>query len=299
MAGPRVTVGLAVYNGENFLAEALRSLVDQDYSDMEILVADNASTDGTLAICERFAAQDPRVRILRAEENRGLSWNHNRLLPEARGEYFKWAAHDDRYKPSYISSCVAVLDEQPDVVLCYTNSVDIDAAGTFVTAWPTTDRASSSDPLVRYRDVLMNERQCFPFYGLTRTEVLRSTVLVGTYSGSDQPLLADLALRGRFVEIREPLFEHREHAGRSITAFPNTRDRLVLYDPGAAGKVTFPKWRMAWEYVRIIARSHVPSTTKLRAALALGPWAKMWWRPLVLGIPGGLRYAVRQRSHVT
>ena len=241
--------------------------------------------------------EDPRVRILRAEENRGLSWNHNRLLPEARGEYFKWAAHDDRYEPSYISSCVAVLDEQPDVVLCYTNSVDIDADGTFVKAWPTTDRASSSDPLVRFRDVLMNERQCFPFYGLTRTEVLRSTVLVGTYAGSDQPLLADLALRGRFVEIREPLFEHREHAGRSITVFPNTRDRLVLYDPGAAGKVTFPKLADGLGVRAHHRADHTsPSTTKLRAALALGPWAKMWWRPLVLGIPGGLRYAVRSSA---
>ena len=281
MADPRVTVGLAVYNGENFLAEALAFVGGsglRGHGDPHRRQRVHRWHAGHLRA--QFAAEDPRIRILRAERRTaGSAWNHDRLLPEARGEYFKWAAHDDRYQRSYISSCVAVLDAQPDVVLCYTNTVDIDAAGAFVKAWPTTDRASSSDPLVRYRDVLMNERQCFPFYGLTRTEVLRSTVLIGTYAGSDQPLLADLALRGRFVEIREPLFEHREHAGRSITAFPNTRDRLVLYHPGAAGKVTFPSGGWLWEYVRIIARSHVPSTTKLRAALALGPWAKMWWRP--------------------
>jgi glycosyltransferase involved in cell wall biosynthesis len=295
MADPRVTVGLAVYNGENFLAEALRSLVDQDYPDMEILVADNASTDGTRAICERFAAEDSRVRILRSEVNRGLGWNHNRLLPEARGEYFKWAAHDDRYVSSFISSCVAVLDEQPDVVLCYTNTVDIDADGAFMKAWPATDRASSADPLVRFRDVMMNERQCFPVYGLMRTDVLRGTVLMGSYAGSDQPLLAELALHGRFVEIPKPLLEHREHAARSITAYPNTRDRVVLYHPGAAGKVTFPRWQMAREYVRVIVRSPISRGAKVRAWVALGPWARMWWRQLVLGVPGGLRYAYRQR----
>ena len=84
MAGPRVTVGLAVYNGEEFLEEALRSLVEQDFQDLEILIADNASTDGTAAICARMAAEHPRIRILRSDVNRGLGWNHNRTLPEAR-----------------------------------------------------------------------------------------------------------------------------------------------------------------------------------------------------------------------
>ena len=290
-----MTVGLAVYNGENFLADALRSLVEQEYRDMEILIGDNASTDDTLAICERFAALDDRIRIVHSDVNRGLSWNHNRLLPEARGEYFKWAAHDDRYLPTFVSSCVDVLDRHPDVVLCYTNTIDIDGDDEFMKAWPATNRASSNRPLDRFRDVLMNERQCFPIYGVMRTEILRSTVLMGNYAGSDHPLLAELALRGRFVEIPAALFEHREHAERSITAYPNPRDRVVLYRPTEAGKVTFPRWSMAFGYVKVIARSSLTLGSKARALISLGPWAKMWWRPLVLGIPGGMRYALRHR----
>ena len=288
-------MGLAVYNGENFLADALRSLVEQDYRDIEILIGDNASTDDTLAICTRFAERDARIRLLRSDENRGLSWNHNRLLPEARGEYFKWAAHDDRYLPSFVSACVDVLDRHRDVVLCYTNTVDIDAEDEFMKAWPATNRASSTDPVDRFRDVLMNERQCFPIYGVMRTEIVRSTVLMGNYAGSDHPLLAELALRGRFVEIPEALFEHREHAERSITAYPNPRDRVVLYRPTEAGKVTFPRWSMAFGYVKVIVRSSLPFGSKARALVSLGPWARMWWRPLVLGIPGGLRYELRRR----
>jgi glycosyltransferase involved in cell wall biosynthesis len=299
MAAPRVTIGLAVYNGVNFLVEALRSLVEQDFADMEILIADNASTDGTLAICEEFAARDPRVRIIPSDRNRGLGWNHDRLVPEARGEYFKWAAHDDRYRPSFVSACVAVLDARPDVVLCYTNTVDIDGDGELIKTWPATDRASQDDAVVRFRDVMQNERQCFPVYGLIRTDALRETILMGSYAGSDQPLLAELALRGRFVEVHEPLLEHREHAGRSITAFPNSRDRIVLYHPDAAGKVTFPRWHMAWDYARVIGRSPVGARAKLRAAIGFGPWARMWWRPLVLGVPGGLRYAFRQRRRAS
>ncbi len=125
--------------------------------------------------------------------------------------------------------------------------------------WPTTNRASSDDPVERFRDVMVNERQCFPFYGLMRTDVLRSTLLLGDYSGSDHPLLAELALRGRFVEAPEPLFEHREHAGRSVTAFRTTRPaRPVPARPGRQVVVS---------------------------ALEHGPWVRRGRRPLTGAIP--------------
>ena len=294
-SNPRVTVGLAVYNGQTFLAEALKSLVEQDYEDLEILVGDNASTDGTITICEEFAAHDPRIRILRSPQNRGVSWNHNRLLLEARGEYFKWAACDDRYKSTFVSSCVDVLDRHADVVLCYTNTVDIDADSKLIKSWPATNRASGDDPVERFRDVVVNERQCFPIYGLTRTDVIRSTPLLGSYSGSDQPLLAELALSGRFVEVPEPLFEHREHAGRSVTAYSNDRDRLVLFRPDRVGKLSFPRWSMAGGFVGGVARAPVSYRDKLRTIPTLGWWAKVNWRPLVLAVPAAARYTVRQR----
>src|SRR4051812_12825537 len=92
-----VTVGLPVHNGEQFLAAAVDSLLSQSVDGLELILADNASTDGTLAICERYAAQDRRVRVLPSDANRGAAWNFNRCLAAARGRYFKWAAHDDLY----------------------------------------------------------------------------------------------------------------------------------------------------------------------------------------------------------
>ena len=219
--------------------------------------------------------------MLRAESNQGVAWNHNRLVHEARGEYFKWAAHDDRHKPSWISACVGVLDEHDDVVLCYTNTIDIDGDGDVIKQWPTTNRASSIDPIERFCDVMLNERQCFPFYGLIRTEVLRSTMMVGAYSGSDHPMLAEIALQGRFVEIAEPLFEHREHVERSVTAFPYPRDRIVLFRPNKAGRMSFPRWRMARDFVTVLVRAPLGFRAKLRAVPAFGSWAKQWWRALL------------------
>jgi glycosyltransferase involved in cell wall biosynthesis len=82
---PRLSIGLPVYNGENFLAAALGSLLDQDFRDFELIIADNASTDRTAEICRVFAAEDARVRYLRQPENLGAAANYNRTLSEARG----------------------------------------------------------------------------------------------------------------------------------------------------------------------------------------------------------------------
>ncbi|HLR96223.1 MAG TPA: glycosyltransferase, partial [Jiangellaceae bacterium] len=76
---PRVTIGLPVFNGERYLEAAIDSILAQDFQDFELLLADNASTDATLEICERAAARDPRVTVHRSEANRGAAWNYNRV----------------------------------------------------------------------------------------------------------------------------------------------------------------------------------------------------------------------------
>ena len=128
MAGapPRLTIGLPVYNGENFLSEALDTLLAQTYTDFELIISDNASTDGTEEICRRYARSDPRIRYLRQERNIGLVPNHNFLVGQARGEYFKWAGHDDRFAPELVERCIEILDERPHVVLCHADMAIID-----------------------------------------------------------------------------------------------------------------------------------------------------------------------------
>ena len=114
---PRVTIGLPVYNGQNYLVETLESLLAQTYTDFELVISDNASTDRTEAICRQYAAGDARIRYYRNDENIGASANYNRAFELGRGEYFKWAAHDDLLAPTYLERCVEVLDANPDVVL--------------------------------------------------------------------------------------------------------------------------------------------------------------------------------------
>lgn len=106
---PLVSIGLPVYNGENYVREAIDSLLAQTLSDFELLISDNASTDGTRRICEAYARVDNRVRYLRQNENIGAGRNFEYVLDHARGQYFMWAAHDDAWAANWLEVLVKAI----------------------------------------------------------------------------------------------------------------------------------------------------------------------------------------------
>src|SRR6476646_2411498 len=132
MRVPKVAIGLPVYNGAKYVAEAIESVLAQTYGDLELVISDNASTDATEEICRDYTARDSRVRYARAEQNGGAAWNFNRTFELSRGEYFKWLAHDDAIGPQYLARCLAVLDRDPGVVLCHTRTGIINGQGELV-----------------------------------------------------------------------------------------------------------------------------------------------------------------------
>src|ERR1051325_12180076 len=94
---PRLTIGLPVYSGEKYVAEPLDALLGQTFTDFELIISDNASTDRTGSICRRYEQQDPRVRYVRQPRYIGLSPNHNFVAAQARGELFKWASRSEEH----------------------------------------------------------------------------------------------------------------------------------------------------------------------------------------------------------
>src|SRR5271168_953917 len=131
-APPRVSIGLPVYNGEPFLRDALDSVLSQTYSDFELIISDNASTDRTAEICAEFAAKDSRIRYYRNNENIGVDRNYNRIFGLSRGEFFRWVAADDLSAPTLLERSVELLDARKEVILCYARSRYIDDAGGFL-----------------------------------------------------------------------------------------------------------------------------------------------------------------------
>lgn len=230
MHRPRVSVGLPVYNGERYLEQALRSLLSQTYTDFELIISDNASTDRTDALCRDYAARDSRIRYVRNDTNLGANPNFNRVLELATGDYFRWAAYDDLCLPTYLQTCVEALDADPDVVLAHTQTTIIDETGSPIDVSPEAltrrrihphelddppRRLDSPSPSRRYFDVLLHTHWCFEIFGLTRMSLIRPTGGMANFYGSDKVFLAILALEGPFKEVPQPLFQRRHHAEQS------------------------------------------------------------------------------------
>jgi glycosyltransferase involved in cell wall biosynthesis len=248
-ARPRLTIGLPIYNGEQLLPQAIESLLTQEYDDFEVVISDNASVDGTPELCAAYAAQDPRIRYVRNERNLGSIPNFNKLVGLARGEYFKWAAHDDWCEPSFVGRCVEVLDADPGVVLCHAKAIRVDEAGdTLVVDLDPLD-ARSPDPAERFRQVLWSLKAIYPIYGVIRTEALRRTQLFRSHSGSDRILLAELSLLGQLYQIPELLLYERE------TLSSRSNRKPSFFDTANKDRPPFKHWRLCSGHVGVVLRS--------------------------------------------
>ena len=293
-ARPLVTVGVPVYQGGDYLDAALRSIREQTYEHFELIISDNGSTDGTRAICEAHAREDARVRYHRSDVNRGSSWNFNRLVDLAAGELFKWAGHDDILRPTYLEHCVAALAGDPEAVLCQTGAITIDPHGREVREWPPNPNATAGGPAHRFADMVLREGPCFPVFGVIRRSALDRTGLLGPYNAHDRPLLAELALHGRFLHVAQPLFLNREHPDRSIRAYRGARERIVWFDPAQEGRIVFANWRLLLEYDRALRRAAPSAAARARCRLTLLRWALRRAPHLARDVIGGARAHLRR-----
>jgi len=272
---PLVTVGLAVYNGALYLKSALDSLLAQSFTNFELVISDNASTDDTPLICREYVSRDSRVRYVCNATNLGAAQNFNRVFALARGEYFMWAAHDDAYHSEYLTSCLAILENFPEVVLCFTQEVGIDEQGKSLGMRP-----YRLDTTLRYAEdrfiaLLRLDRGSPPIFGLIRTDVLRKTSLIGSYDGSDQVLLAELALQGAFHQIPQDLLLHREHGERSVYQHRDRHSATIWFDTAKERKIIFPQWRWFYGYCRAIGRAPLTMQQKGTCALHMLRWMRM------------------------
>jgi glycosyltransferase involved in cell wall biosynthesis len=271
---PRVSIGLPVYNGERFLEATVESICGQTFGDFELIISDNASTDGTESICRKHASADKRIRYLRNASNRGAAYNFNRVFQLSKGEYFKWAAHDDVYAPTYLENCVAGLDWDPSAVLCFPKVRFIDESGAMVDDHGYKARGLNFKPHERFVDIVLPTHIITEIFGLIRAECLKQTPLIAGYASSDRVLLGELALHGRFVEIPDYLFFHREHAERSANVFVTLHSYLKWFAPDQADKVVFPTWKLLGEHLLSISRAPLNATERLRCYLGMARWVR-------------------------
>lgn len=274
---PRLSVGIPVYNGEKFLASSIESVLQQDFTDFELIISDNGSTDRTPAIAAHYATVDPRVRFHRQEVNQGGAWNFNHVFELSTAPLFKWQAHDDLCLPGFFRKCIEVFDQAPpSVVIVYPKTEVTDEHGQVLTDYlPERMETRRPRPHERLTDVLRAMTMVRAQFGIIRSDALRLTRLYDRMIAADFVLMAELALIGEIWQVPEVLFRRRIHPGISTKANRGADQLMQWWDPKQTRYrfVIPPMMRLGLEYVRSIRRLPLEPAERLKCiGTALWTW---------------------------
>jgi len=265
---PLVSIGMPAYNGSTTIAEALASLLSQDYENLELIISDDGSQDGTLDICSRFAASDSRVRLVRHSQNCGAYANFNDVFRLAGGDYFMWSAQDDRWHPHFVRRCVEQLTHNSDAVLCYSEMQPIAPDGTSL-GDPLTDLAADdADVVARWRRVLEDWRLNACVYGMMRRDVAARTKLLRIRLAADVVFVAQMALFGRVLHVPEVL--HFKRRPVRLSDYRSWREMLD-YVGGAGQRVPRMLRRQVMREL-VLAVDASPHSPRIKKRLARTCW---------------------------
>ena len=202
---PKLSIGIPVYNGEKFIKKCLDSILSQTFSDFEIIISDNASTDLTSKICEEYKKQDKRILFFKQKYNMRMVGNFNFVLQQAKGEYFMWAAADDVWHPEFIERNLMFLEKNPSFVGS-TSEIEL-----FYEPWGEKDfeRFKKIKPKKKYQWVHSlvgnyEEKVRFLFafgkfeylYSIYRTEYLKKSMVKRNFLSWEMPIILKMLKYG-------------------------------------------------------------------------------------------------------
>jgi len=210
---PRISIGLPCYNEAPFIEETLRSLLAQTETDFELIVCDNASTDGTLEIVRRVAAEDSRITVHASATNTGAMANYLRALELATAPYMMWAGGHDLFAKDYLKKLRLLLDADPGCVLAYADSVFIAHDGRSLPGEPVETGIDLADASAarRFKTLVWRLHRCDMVCGMMRRALIDTTQF--KTRSPDMVVLADLALHGKLRRVPELLFFRRRNRG--------------------------------------------------------------------------------------
>ncbi|WP_278235251.1 glycosyltransferase family A protein [Isoptericola sp. AK164] len=280
-AAPRVTIGVPVHDGERYLPRALAALERQDVDDFAVVVADNASTDGTQEIARAVAARDPRFSYVRHEANIGGGRNAAWLLDHARSPLFAWAYHDDVREASWLRRSVEVLDDAGTAAVCavprvvLVDSQDREVGHHKDGDADLADGMAAAAPHRRLATVLRRMVGQVGF-GLMRTAAARGAGGVSVSTAGEMVLPAALSLAGRLEVVPERgLLQIRVHEGRHGG---DRASEAAWVDPSRP-RTVFPYSRSTALLLQAVASAPLDRAERARcAATVLGRWTVPGWR---------------------
>lgn len=207
---PLVSILMPAYNAEKFISEAIGSIVNQDYSNWELLILDDASKDSTLLIIRTF--QDERIRIFQHQENLGYLHSSNEIVEKVEGDFITFLDADDTCQPNRISSCLSAFESDSELDFLTTDHIRTDESGKTI---------SENRMKIDY-DRYASEPTYYPTI-CCATIFLRKELQkkVGGYDpffkeigGEDYHWLFRLSRTGKGKHLSELLYRYRQHSGQ-------------------------------------------------------------------------------------
>lgn len=262
---PLVSVGLPVYNGGALLAETVESLLSQTLADFELIIADNASTDDTPAVCGEYERRDQRVRVIRHQRNIGAPGNWNFVARQARGRYLKWASASDLCAPQFLERCATALEAEPELALCFPSTEFVAADGRSLGTCKADFEVMAARPEERFAEVCNRMTVNNAQSGVIRMEMLQRTRLDRYYPHGDLVLMAELALQGRFRLLPEVLL-YRRASGEHWTGERTPLQLERMFRPGAKRARRLLRTRREFDYLFSALGAPIPLGNRLRAA---------------------------------
>jgi glycosyltransferase involved in cell wall biosynthesis len=266
-----------------FVHEAIECVQSQTFTDWELVISDNNSSDETVSICNDFASKDARIQVHKCDRNQGVAPNFNRVFELSRGKYFKWITHDDLFGPEFLQQCINELEIDETAVLVFPRVEHIDASRKIVRAQQGHDLSiidqSPGRRIAKFMQHAVQSTDIYwSLYGLMRRQAAADTRIMGFYSGMDQVFLLELALRGNLRQIQTERFLRREHPGASTLRRNWTaRERALFAYADDKRILVFPYFRMLFESITAVKNSAIPALDKSQCIMAiLGKCAKEW-----------------------
>jgi glycosyltransferase involved in cell wall biosynthesis len=303
-ATPLVTIGVPVYNSERHLRQSLDSLLAQTYRDFVLVISDNASTDGTAAICQEYVRRDPRVRYFRNPVNIGMTGNFNRVFELTNTKYIKWSTADDYWAPEMLADAVAIMEADPSIVVCYPQTTTVDDEGNVLELYRDRLHLMHEDHSERFltfidRIVVHPDAEIILInhhLGLLRCDVVRRTQLFGKHVSADIGFLAEMSLYGKFFEMPKRQMFRRFHVDSSSWNRGNKEQEARRFHPSNRNRLPFSRWRFHAVFSKAVARSSLSWSKKVELLVATFKVA-YWFRknlyddlrhdiPFVLGVRG-------------
>ncbi len=217
MSNPKLTVGIPVYNGQDSLGKCLDSILAQTFTDFEVMILDNASTDGTPELIRRYAERDSRIKWAQNRSNLGQSVNSYRLMYGTTTEFYALVHADLQWKPTFAEKCLEALEKDQEAVVAYPQCQFVDEKYNNLDLYRDTVNFAENDLCQRFVNVVTGLGWCTAWHGVMRTDILHiqyyiSELLNNGNPAGDNLILAALALHGKFVQVEEPLLIRKKGA---------------------------------------------------------------------------------------